>query len=305
MFTIAMLQLASCGNAAQADPNLGFTTDLAGALLKARDAGMVWDSASITQITDAAAKDNCPHPDLSTVVSGFVEMGPGALAGLDGAARRQQLEPRGPYEFLQDLADNMNAFKTSNRRQLGQNSCCDEGFENYCDNKCGSHTMCGGGCATDCGRQCTWCLCCIECIDACTKPAAGYSHACTDFHSQYCKDEREKCKEEKEKQELAVILISVGVSVLVIVGIIVGVWCYCKKAPRPVSAVQGVAMPGQPAVSAIAAAAGCAVAAAAAGQSGTAQGTQGTARRRSADARCHEFDSQKKEVLAGGKSYSV
>ena len=132
MFTIAMLQLASCGNAAQVDPSLGFTTDLAGALLKARDAGMVWDSASITQITDAAAKDNCPHPDLSTVVSGFVEMGPGALAGLDGAAQRQQLEPRGPYEFLQDLADNMNAFKTSNRRQLKQTSCCDEAFENYC-----------------------------------------------------------------------------------------------------------------------------------------------------------------------------
>jgi len=246
MFTIAMLQLASCGNAAQVDPSLGFTTDLAGALLKARDAGMVWDSASITQITDTAAKDNCPHSDLNTVVSGLVEMGPGALAGLDGAARRQQLEPRGPYEFLQDLADNMNASKTSNRRQLKQTSCCDEGFQDYCESTCGSGTKCGR-CGGDCGSVCTWCLCCIECIDACTKPAAGYSRPCTDFDQQSCKDERKKCDEEKEAAAAAVILISVGVSVVVIVGIIVGVWCYCKKARRPVSAVQGVAMPAQPA----------------------------------------------------------
>ena len=162
--------------------------------------------------------------------------------------------------------------------------------------------MSGGGCATDCGRQCTWCLCCIECIDACTKPAAGYEIACTDFHSQYCKDERKKCKEEKEKQELAVILISVGVSVLVIVGIIVGVWCYCKKAPRPVSAVQGVAMPGQPAV-----------------QSQPQPAVQSQPQQQGKAAQLKElkelldagaltqdeFDSQKKEVLAGGKSYSV
>ena len=301
MFTIAMLQLASCGNAAQVDPSLGFTTDLAGALLKARDAGMVWDSASITQITDAAAKDNCPHPDLSTVVSGFVEMGPGALAGLDGAAQRQQLEPRGPYEFLQDLADNMNAFKTSNRRQLKQTSCCDEAFGNYCDNKCGSHTKCGG-CARDCNSQCMWCLCCIECIDACTKPAAGYSRPCTDWGGEACSAEIKTCKEEKEKkaeeEELAGILIGVGVGVLIIVGIIVGVSCYCKKARNiaPSGTVQGVAMPAQPGV-----------------QSQPQPAVQSQPQQQGKAAQLKElkelldagaltqdeFDSQKKEVLAG------
>lgn len=292
MFPIAMLQLASCGNAAQADPSLGFTTDLAGALLKARDAGMVWDSASITQITDAAAKDNCPHPDLSTVVSWFVEMGPGALAGLDGAARRQQLEPRGPYEFLQDLADNMNASKTSNRRQLKQTSCCDEGFQDYCESTCDPGTKCGR-CGGDCGSVCPFCLCCIECFDACMKPAAGYSRPCTDFAQQSCKDERKKCDEEKD---LISVLISVGVSVVVIVGIIVGVWCYCKKARRSGSAVQGVAMPAQPGV-----------------QSQPQPAVQSQPQQQGKAAQLKElkelldagaltqdeFDSQKKEVLAG------
>ena len=85
---IAIVLLVSCGNAAKVDPSHGFTTSLADELLKARAAGMVWDVASITQITDAAAEDNnCPHPDLGMLISGLVEMGPGVLAGLDGAAR--------------------------------------------------------------------------------------------------------------------------------------------------------------------------------------------------------------------------
>jgi len=56
-----------------------------------------------------------------------------------------------------------------------------------------------------------------------------------------------RCCKEEDAAVVIIICISVGVSVLIIVGIIVGVWCYCKKARRPVSAVQGVVMPAQPA----------------------------------------------------------
>ena len=184
---IAIVLLVSCGNAAKVDPSHGFTTSLADELLKARAAGMVWDVASITQITDAAAEDNnCPHPDLGMLISGLVEMGPGVLAGLDGAARRQQLEPRGPYEFMRDLANHMNASMVSNHRQLEETSCCDTGFQDYCDRKCGiPYTKCGR-CSQDCGRECWACICCIECIDACTKPAMGYTKPCTYFGDPQC-----------------------------------------------------------------------------------------------------------------------
>ena len=217
---IAIVLLVSCGNAAKVDPSHGFTTSLADELLKARAAGMVWDVASITQITDAAAEDNnCPHPDLGMLISGLVEMGPGVLAGLDGAARRQQLEPRGPYEFMRDLANHMNASMVSNHRQLQSNeaggppqskqplqpresaqseqteqtSCCDTGFQNYCDRKCGiPYTKCGR-CSQDCGRECWACICCIECIDACTKPAMGYTKPCTYFGDPICLQQLDNC----------------------------------------------------------------------------------------------------------------
>ena len=109
------------------------------------------------------------------------------------------------------------------------------------------------------------------------------------------KDARKKCDEEEER---AVILISVGVSVLVIVGIIVGVSCYCKKARNiaPSGTVQGVAMPAQPGV-----------------QSQPQPAVQSQPQQQGKAAQLKElkelldagaltqdeFDSQKKEVLAG------
>ena len=117
-----------------------------------------------------------------------------------------------------------------------------------------------------------------------------------------CSAEIKACKEEKEKKAeeegLAGILIGVGVGVLIIVGIIVGVSCYCKKARNiaPSGTVQGVAMPAQPGV-----------------QSQPQPAVQSQPQQQGKAAQLKElkelldagaltqdeFDSQKKEVLAG------
>ena len=258
---IAIVLLVSCGNAAKVDPSHGFTTHLADELLKARAAGMVWDVASITQITDAAAEDNnCPHPDLGMLISGLVEMGPGVLVGLDGAARRQQLEPRGPYEFMRDLANHMNASMVSNHRQLQQTeqtSCCDTGFQNYCETKCGKHTKCGR-CDEDCGRECTWCICCNECIDACTKPAMGYTKPCTYFGEPQCQKELDNCPTD-DNAALTAGIVGGTVGGLCVIGLGVAFCAWHRRvtlrmlraatpAATGTAAVQGVAMTAQPVV---------------------------------------------------------